>query len=200
MRDLPLHSKRPNETTFRNPSGVYLHLLSFLRFDDAHKRDTCNSHSKLAACVWEDYAEKVGYLREVADAICRCYPALIATIDSFDIDERCFFEGHILYRIHRKFESDELILKPLFLKIQSRNKCECSICGFRFSELYDAIEAKKYIEFHHLVKVTLAYPNMPLYPADFTPVCSNCHKILHRIRPWITKKNIRSILRRTTDV
>ena len=57
----------------------------------------------------------------------------------------------------------------------------CSICGFDFNVVYGEELANNYIEVHHIKQlsegVQIVDPT-----TDLIPVCSNCHKMLHRRR------------------
>lgn len=56
----------------------------------------------------------------------------------------------------------------------------CSICGFDFEKTYGPI-GKDYIEIHHVQPLFLTKEEKEIDPEkDLIPVCSNCHRMLHR--------------------
>ena len=72
---------------------------------------------------------------------------------------------------------------------QARQACirqygyNCSVCQFNFAEAYGSIGAT-YIEVHHLKPVADISEEYLIDPIkDLRPVCSNCHRMLHRQRP-----------------
>lgn len=59
----------------------------------------------------------------------------------------------------------------------------CSVCGFNFEAAYGKPGAN-YIEVHHLKQIADAEEEYLINPIeDLRPVCSNCHRMLHKTRP-----------------
>jgi 5-methylcytosine-specific restriction enzyme A len=60
----------------------------------------------------------------------------------------------------------------------------CTVCGFNFANRYGEV-GQGYIEAHHLTPLaSLGGRPTELDPkTDFTVVCSNCHRMLHRASP-----------------
>jgi 5-methylcytosine-specific restriction protein A len=67
----------------------------------------------------------------------------------------------------------------------------CKVCGFDFSRTYGEI-GLGYIEAHHLTPVSdLRGRPRNLNPRrDFTVVCANCHRMLHRHHPPLTVEEL----------
>jgi predicted HNH restriction endonuclease len=57
--------------------------------------------------------------------------------------------------------------------------CACTICGFNFALCYGEI-GRGFIEAHHIVPVSELKPGSKSSVNDLVPVCSNCHRMLHR--------------------
>lgn len=56
----------------------------------------------------------------------------------------------------------------------------CSVCDFNFEEVYGE-RGKDFIEVHHLKPLsTLDEPVIVNPKTDLIPVCSNCHRMIHR--------------------
>ena len=66
--------------------------------------------------------------------------------------------------------------------MQMGNLC-CEVCGFDFAARYGEL-GEGYIE-----EDTTTVDDLVL-------VCSNCHRMLHRKRPWIGKDELREILKK----
>lgn len=58
----------------------------------------------------------------------------------------------------------------------------CSICGFDFEKTY-GLRGQGFIEIHHINSLSSFEDEQNVDPAtDLFPVCSNCHRMIHRIR------------------
>ena len=56
----------------------------------------------------------------------------------------------------------------------------CAVCGFNFEETYGTF-GKGFIEVHHIIPLHLSGSETVIDPEkDLIPVCSNCHRMLHR--------------------
>lgn len=105
-----------------------------------------------------------------------------------------FPEGEKSLRIHLVYERDHKLIKKakeVFLK--KNNNLYCEICGFDFEKKYGDI-GKGYIEGHHLIPVSQIPPGYHSKIEDICFVCSNCHKMIHRKRPWLSKNQINKLL------
>ncbi|MCR4524125.1 HNH endonuclease [Bosea sp. 47.2.35] len=75
------------------------------------------------------------------------------------------------------------LAKAKFKKKHGRLFCEA--CGFSFGNVYGGI-GDDFIEMHHLIPVSELSEGSKTKLSDVVLVCSNCHRMLHRHRPWIT--------------
>ena len=58
----------------------------------------------------------------------------------------------------------------------------CVVCGFDFEKFYGK-RGQGFIEVHHTLPLSLSGEQQPVNPqTDLLPVCSNCHRIIHRRR------------------
>lgn len=64
---------------------------------------------------------------------------------------------------------------------RSLKSFECSFCGFDFEKVYGEI-GHGFIEAHHIVPVATA-GEREVKIEDYRAVCSNCHRMIHRIYP-----------------
>lgn len=70
------------------------------------------------------------------------------------------------------------------LKCIEHYGCKCAICGFDFEAQYGDV-GKDFIEVHHIVPISSTKGEHDVDPInDLIPVCSNCHSIIHRRRPY----------------
>ena len=80
-------------------------------------------------------------------------------------------------------------LKIEQLKSQNRGRLLCVVCGFDFGRAYGS-RGRDYIEIHHLFPVHLmdvegSSVAVSKALASVVPLCSNCHRMVHRNRDRI---------------
>jgi len=86
-------------------------------------------------------------------------------------------EDFRLYKEHRRIERKSSNSD----KVKKAQGYVCKACGFDFKEKYGQL-GHEYIEAHHLIPVSdLAgkLVDLDIYK-DFTVLCSNCHRMIHR--------------------
>ncbi len=107
-----------------------------------------------------------------------------------------FPEGKLVERTHKSRERDSSLVataKDKFIKKYQRLYCQA--CDFDFESTYGD-RGKGYIEAHHTIPVCEMEPYQKTNVEDIALVCSNCHRILHRTRPWITMGKLKSIVKK----
>ncbi|MBD1826607.1 DUF3578 domain-containing protein [Microcoleus sp. FACHB-61] len=106
--------------------------------------------------------------------------------------EREWFEDMTKYRLHRVTERNQTLSR----KVKELQGYECKACGFDFESRYGEI-GRGYIEAHHNVPISnLSGAKIQLDPLnDFTVLCSNCHSMIHRIKPTPTVEEFRQNLK-----
>jgi hypothetical protein len=70
----------------------------------------------------------------------------------------------------------------------------CEACGFDFQAQYGTI-GHDFIEAHHLKPISEMKPGEKTQLEDVALVCSNCHRMLHRRRPWMTIVALKKLLK-----
>ncbi|WP_413173163.1 MrcB family domain-containing protein [Anabaena azotica] len=106
--------------------------------------------------------------------------------------EDVWFEDLTKYKIHRRVERNQALCK----KAKEIHGYICQACNFNFETRYGEI-GKNYIEAHHIVPIaTLEKTKVQLNPlTDFTVLCSNCHRMIHRIKPTPTLEEFKKIIK-----
>lgn len=109
-------------------------------------------------------------------------------------EEESFPEGKEKYRIHKSKERNQklIALKKHKSFLQSPN-LPCEICGFSFKVKYGEI-GDKFIEAHHILPISELTGETESKLNDLVLVCSNCHKMIHKRRPWLTLGEIKKII------
>lgn len=109
-------------------------------------------------------------------------------------DEEGFPEGKQSFKRHLVRERNPKLKKLAKEKmLKERGKLQCEICTFVFQEQYGKVGAD-YIEIHHTVPVSEFKKEEVVKPSDITLVCSNCHSMLHRKRPWLEINELKRLL------
>jgi 5-methylcytosine-specific restriction protein A len=129
--------------------------------------------------LWDDHVGTVG--REAAEVLA-------------DTDSESFPEGRLLFRMHRLRERNrEVVAKAKAVALRKYGRLACWVCDFDFAVAYGKL-GDGFIEAHHTRPLgELAGPSETRV-ADLALVCSNCHRMLHRRRPWLGMADLHSIL------
>lgn len=109
-------------------------------------------------------------------------------------DEAAFPEGRELFLKHRARERNSTVIqraKSLFLEKHGRFFCEA--CRFDFEKVYGEL-GHGFIEAHHTIAVSTLSENSETKVSDIAMLCPNCHRMVHRRRPWLSMKDLQSIL------
>ena len=111
---------------------------------------------------------------------CMIFPEGKAILEKHLYRER---NSNLTKRAKKRFEKDH-------------NNCVfCETCGFDFSEVYGDV-GRNFIEAHHMKPVSEMKEGDKTQIENMAMLCSNCHRMVHRIRPWIFDKNeLKSIIR-----
>ena len=113
-----------------------------------------------------------------------------------DLDEEEVFpEGKEKYSVHKSKERNQKLVaikKQKALLVNSNLPCE--ICKFSFKEQYGEL-GDKFIEAHHIFPISELTEATETKLEDLILVCSNCHKMMHRRRPWLVKEEIERLLK-----
>ncbi|MBD2015301.1 HNH endonuclease [Microcoleus sp. FACHB-53] len=195
LNSLPIHINRLDKDKFRNPNGVYMKLCNFLRFDPAYQGIGLVSGGKLEEDIWREFSSNKAELRKLANVITNYVSTTNIEDDNILPEEENFPEGKVLYRLHRTRERNrELVKKAKDKRKKEAGVLKCDVCQFNFFEIYGDIGAD-YIECHHTKPVSELEDNAKTQLKDIALVCANCHRMLHRKRPWLSIEQLKSLLK-----
>jgi 5-methylcytosine-specific restriction protein A len=95
-------------------------------------------------------------------------------------------------RLHYRIERNTSIS----LKVKKLKGYKCEACGFKFSDKYGDI-GSEFIEAHHLQPISLLdIGNTRLnLKTDFAVLCSNCHRMIHKLDDPSDIELLRSLLK-----
>jgi 5-methylcytosine-specific restriction endonuclease McrA len=99
-------------------------------------------------------------------------------------------------------EFDEGFKKEIVIEVSTRDRkltaaakkkygTKCAVCSFDFGAYYGD-HGDGFIEIHHLVRIAEGSRKTTL--EDVRPVCSNCHRMLHRGNTMLTNEQLKDII------
>ena len=109
-------------------------------------------------------------------------------------DRESFPEGKEYETRHRSRErSSKLVTLAKETQLQEHGAAFCQICSFDFEKTYGKV-GSGFIEAHHTVPISDLKKEVETNIEDIALVCSNCHSMLHRRRPWLTLKQLTKLI------
>lgn len=111
-----------------------------------------------------------------------------------------FSEGKLLLKKHLKRERNpKLISEAKKRFIEKNGHLFCEVCGFDFEEKYGDL-GENFIEAHHTKPVSEMTDGEKTKIEDIAMVCSNCHSMIHRKKPWLDKESLKTIINNTMTI
>ena len=186
--------------TFRNPNGVYMKLMNFRRFDPDYLGSGLERGGKDEEVVWNLFANNTTELSKTASSIADFVTVgtqggdgLDPLPDIFDFDAE---EGKVLTRQHQVRERNKRLVERKKQQVMSQTgQLCCEVCGFDFSVVYGEL-GQDFLECHHNRPVSELRPGERTSLTDLSLLCANCHRMIHRRRPWISVEELRKMLKR----
>jgi 5-methylcytosine-specific restriction protein A len=199
LNNLPIHPKNDVDEKFRNPNGVYMKLCNFLRFDPDYKGKGLSAGSKLEEEIWNDFAHDREKLEKVCNAIKNNYLELSFPRSEdqgtkiLDPDQE-FPEGRILSRVHFLRERNRTVVdKKKKQALKQNGRLECEACGFDFAIKYGYL-GEGFAECHHNKPLSELDAKASTRISDLSILCANCHRMVHRAKPWLTVEQLSQML------
>ncbi|NBC38011.1 HNH endonuclease [Novosphingobium sp. FSY-8] len=183
--------------TFRNPNGVKMKMMNFRSLDPAWTSKGgagLKGASKLDRALWDEF---YGKRQDLAVAVEAIRQSALATMSGDELDEVLGYkakEGKVSYRYHRTLERDPKVValrKASALKQHGTLACEA--CGFDFQAIYGE-RGTGYIEAHHTNPVHAMVEGDETTVDDLALLCSNCHRMVHTAKPWLTLEQLRELV------
>lgn len=196
LKDLPIHPARPDPERFRNPASVRSKLYNLAAFDPGRVRGKGRDHgSGLDEEVFREFDGRRDELHRLAVAI-RAGHRTAEAMQSrgADDEEEAFPEGRVLFRIHRARERNATLAKRAKERaLRKDGTLRCIVCEFNFAASYGSI-GQGYIECHHTHALSDVADETATRLDEVALVCSNCHRMIHRRRPWLKLSELRTVL------
>jgi 5-methylcytosine-specific restriction enzyme A len=129
----------------------------------------------------------------------RKFDAIFALTQNNDLQEEAvieseFPEGREIERLHKQRERNAMVVtiaKRDFLEKEGRLYCQ--ICEFDFKKKYGEL-GDGFIEAHHTIPISNRTRKLRTKPSDIAVVCPNCHRMLHRRRPWLSMTDLKKLI------
>lgn len=74
----------------------------------------------------------------------------------------------------------------------------CEACEFDFAQVYGE-RGEGVIEVHHTKALETLQPGAKTKLSELAILCSNCHRMVHAKRPWLTMDELKAIVRRPAE-
>jgi len=105
-----------------------------------------------------------------------------------------FPEGKRVERIHLTRERDSRVVVLAKSRARSRDgRLACEACGFDFVDTYGE-QGEGFIEAHHTAPLSELSEATMTTVEDLALLCANCHRMIHRVRPWLDVAGLRELL------
>lgn len=190
--------------TFRNANGVSMKLMNFRNHDPYYinsGRIGLSRGNKLEGKLWDEFAGDRARLKTAAVAIRRWAMSDEQSEERTAIGEdepevADAAEGKLVTRVHRARERNRNLVKRKKESFQKKHgRLFCEVCNFDFAAVYGS-RGEGFIECHHLKPVSSLEPGEKTALRDLAMLCANCHRMVHAKTPWLSLRELRSLLRR----
>ncbi len=177
LSSLPL--RNGGAAVSRSGRDVELILGDYLRYDPEHAVMSARI-GETAERVWESFAADRERLARTAESIRA--NATVAPMRGSDLEDDIEFdEGRMLTRIHLDRERNAtLVATKKRLVMTQTGRLVCEACGFDFVKVYGDL-GEGFAECHHTATVATLNPGTNTRLTDLCLLCSNCHRMIHRL-------------------
>jgi predicted HNH restriction endonuclease len=175
-------------------------MMNFRRFDPAYTRQGrvgLTRGNKDEELVWNEFADDRSRLAKVAAAIRVAVEEDSAELAQFSSDDEGIeaTEGRVLTRLHRIRERNRKLVEQRKARaLREYGGLSCEICDFDFEQRYGE-RGHGFIEAHHTKALATLTENATTKLEDLALVCSNCHRMIHAQKPWLSIDQLRAVLR-----
>jgi len=192
---------RITSDTYRNPTGVYMKMMNFRRWDPefaAAGKTGLTRGNKDEELVWNEFSKDPTRLAAVVQAIRLAVEQQtdvneLGGMDEPDIQEA--EEGRVLTRLHRVRErSRKLVEAAKAAALKKHGRLACEACGFEFSAKYGEV-GFGLIDVHHTKPVHTLLEGDKTRLQDLALLCANCHRVVHSSRRWLSIEQVAQLIR-----
>jgi len=185
----------PIHDQLRNPNGVYMKLMNFRRFDPSTDSKGLPKGNRLEGEIWSEFIDDKESLSQTASLIRES----ILLGERFPDDDNTDApemetEGRVIGALHKRYERSQKNKQNKIKDFKKRNgRVVCEACGFDFERTYGE-RGEDFCEVHHEIPVSRMQLGHKTRLQDLRCVCANCHRIIHRRKPWMTVEQLKVLL------
>ena len=176
-------------------------MMNFHTFNPDYKNKGMDRGSKLDKELLLNYKGKLDELHRIAARLRKAIETRERIASALE-DEYVSAEapeGMLLTRLHRGKERNRKIVEmKKEQEFYTNGALKCEACRFDFQIIYRK-RGEKFIECHHNKPVSELTPGEKTNLADLSLVCANCHRMIHRGRPWLTVAEIQQLVDQLTN-
>lgn len=200
LNQLGVVLRQRTSSTYRNTNGVYMKLMNFRSLDPDYTATGGAGLTRVGqddVRVWNQFANYPARLAEVARFIRHGITEHRADEDLAGPDEPGIEEaeeGKVATRIHRYRERDRRLVEAAKTRAMTQHgRLVCAACSFDFSKRYGEVGVN-IIDVHHEKPVHTMKPGEKTKVTDLVLLCSNCHRIVHSKRKWLSVEKVKEAL------
>jgi 5-methylcytosine-specific restriction protein A len=198
LKQASFHSAATRQPNFRSPASVVMKLMNFRSIDPGYGGKGLTAGGRLDREIWREFSSDRTELAKVATAIREVLTAKAGETAPEIIDDNVWAEaqeGAILTSLHRTRErSPRLVLAKKQAVLQRVGRLTCEVCGFCFAIAYGEI-GDDVIECHHRRPLSELRQRQRTSLGDLALLCSNCHRMIHWRRPWLTVEQLKAVVK-----
>ena len=193
LQRLPIHPPELRGPTFRNPNGVSRKTVD-IATQHPEYRGVATHGNHHDSAVLEEFLADPARMAAVAVALRSVTTSQTpAQIPELDLDDNGAEEGGLLERHHLIRERDrKLRHKKIAAVRHAGGRVACEVCGFDFQRTYGE-RGTDFIECHHRTPLHVSGVTKTRV-TDLVLLCSNCHRMIHRSKPWLTIKQLTALV------
>jgi 5-methylcytosine-specific restriction enzyme A len=147
--------------------------------------------------VWVEFGVDPHRCAEVAAAIVSSLddPEVSGSSRDYDTEQlEEAEEGRLLTRKHVTRERNRKLVKSKLKQVMKKlGRLACEVCDFDFADRYGK-RGKGFVECHHTKPVATLAAGHKTHIDDLVLVCANCHRMIHRNRPWLSINQLKALM------
>ena len=198
MRELSAVPEHERDDAFRSPKSIQRKSYDLITARSTYRGKPTRGGAPTRQVVAEYEANpakvqaEAKALRAVASPVDEAEP--LVDLDD-ELDELEAPEGRAMLVAHYRRERNRKLREAkLASVIASGGQIDCEVCDFDFGATYGPL-GEDFIEVHHVLPLHVSGETMTRLD-DLALLCSNCHRMIHRARPWLTPDELRKLLPR----
>jgi 5-methylcytosine-specific restriction protein A len=195
LQSSAIHPASPRHPDFRNPAGVARKTHNIASTHPAHRGAPSNGN-RLDKEVLDEFVADPARMRAMASRIHELLTEGEAEssnppdLDDVDISTG---EGGLALRAHLRRERDPKLRRQKMDDTKRQGQpLACEVCGFDFGRMYGP-HGLDYIECHHRTPLHVTGETRTRL-ADLALICSNCHRMIHRTKQWLTVEELQNLV------